>query len=212
MKFSFDAGLDYQRAAIDAVTGLFKGEDAMTSQFTVLAHPAAHSGFEGLSDAGVGNRLRLDPDTILENLRSVQALTGLAPEPSLSSMDVTIEMETGTGKTYVYLRTIYELNRQYGFAKFVVVVPSVAIKEGVLTSLDSMSEHFGSLYANAPMQSFAYDGGNPSRARSFATSSGIEIMIVTVAAINKATNTIYKPTESLDDVAKLRARDGLPPS
>ena len=199
MKFSFDAGLDYQRAAIDAVTGLFKGEDAMTSQFTVLAHPAAHSGFEGLSDAGVGNRLRLDPDTILENLRSVQALTGLAPETSLSSMDFTIEMETGTGKTYVYLRSVYELNRLYGFTKFAVVVPSVAIKEGVLNSLDSMREHFGSLYANAPMQSFAYDGGNPSRARSFATSSGIEIMIVTVAAINKATNTIYKPSESLDN-------------
>lgn len=199
MKFSFEAGLEYQRAAIDAVTGLFKGEDSMVSQFTVLAHPAAHAGLEGLNDAGIGNRLRLDPETILDNLRSVQARTGLPPEPALSSMDFTIEMETGTGKTYVYLRTVYELNRLYGFTKFVVVVPSVAIKEGVLNSLDAMGEHFGSLYANPPVQPFAYDGGNPSRARSFATSSGIEIMIVTVAAINKATNTIYKPSESLDN-------------
>ena len=199
MKFAYDAGLDYQRDAIDAVTGLFKGEDAMRSQFTVLAHPAAHAGFEGLSDSGVGNRLRLDPDTILENLHSVQERIGLAPEPSLDSMNFTIEMETGTGKTYVYLRTIYELNVLYGFTKFAVVVPSVAIKEGVLASLDSMREHFGSLYGNTPMQFFAYDGANPSRARSFATSSGIEIMIVMVAAINKATNTIYKPSESLDN-------------
>lgn len=199
MKFSFDADLDYQRDAIDAVTGLFKGEDSLTSQFTVLAHPAAHAGFEGFSEAGVGNRLRLDRDTVLENLHAVQERFGLAPEPSLSSMNFTIEMETGTGKTYVYLRTIYELNLLYGFTKFAVVVPSVAIKEGVLSSLKMLREHFGALYGNPPMQFFQYDGGNPSRARSFATSSGIEIMVVTVGAINKATNTIYKPSEALDN-------------
>jgi type III restriction enzyme len=199
MKFSFDADLDYQRDAIDAVTGLFKGEDAMTSQFTVLAHPAAHAGFAGLSDMGVGNRLRLDPDTILENLHSVQERTGLAPESSLDSMNFTIEMETGTGKTYVYLRTIYELNLLYGFTKFIVAVPSVAIKEGVLTSLGMLREHLGTLYGNPPMQYFQYDGGNPSRLRGYATSSGIEIMVVTIAAINKASNTIYKQSEDLDN-------------
>ena len=198
MKFSFDAGLDYQRQAIDAVTGLFKGQEVMASQFTVHAHPAAHAGLEGFSDLGYGNMLRLDPDTILANLHEVQNRTGLAPEPALESMNFTIEMETGTGKTYVYLRTIYELNQLYGFTKFMVVVPSVAIKEGVETSIRMLREHLGALYGNPPMSFFQFDGSNPSRVRSFATSPSIEIMIVTAAAINKATNKVYQPAEDLD--------------
>ena len=170
----------------------------MASQFTVHAHPAAHAGLEGFSDLGYGNMLRLDPDTILANLHEVQNRTGLAPEPALESMNFTIEMETGTGKTYVYLRTIYELNQLYGFTKFMVVVPSVAIKEGVETSIRMLREHFGNLYGNPPMSFFQFDGSNPSRVRSFATSPSIEIMIVTVAAINKATNKVYQPAEDLD--------------
>ncbi|WP_084076875.1 DEAD/DEAH box helicase family protein [Demequina sp. NBRC 110057] len=199
MKFSFDADLDYQRAAIDAVTGLFAGQDVMTGAFDVYAHPALHAGFHGMADTGVANRLVLDADSVLENLHAVQENSGFAPEPALASSNFTIEMETGTGKTYVYLRTVYELNQLYGFTKFIVVVPSVAIKEGVLTSLGMLKEHFGSLYGNPPMQYFQYDGANPSRVRSFATSSGIEIMVVTVAAINKASNTMHKPVEALDD-------------
>lgn len=198
MKFSFDADLDYQRQAIDAVTGLFRGQEVMASQFTVHAHPSAHAGFEGFSDRGYGNMLRLDPETILANLHEVQNRTGLAPELSLDSMNFTIEMETGTGKTYVYLRTIYELYQLYGFTKFMVVVPSVAIKEGVATSIQMLHEHFGTLYGNPPMTPFQFDGSNPSRVRSFATSPNIEIMIVTVAAINKKTNKIYQPAEDLD--------------
>ncbi|MGW3835241.1 restriction endonuclease [Streptomyces microflavus] len=198
MKFSFDADLDYQRQAIDAVTGLFRGQEVMTSQFTVHAHPAAHAGFEGFSDRGYGNMLRLDPETILTNLHEVQNRTGLAPERSLDSMNFTIEMETGTGKTYVYLRTIYELHQLYGFTKFMVVVPSVAIKEGVEASIRMLHEHFGSLYGNPPMSFFQFDGGNLSRVRSFATSSSIQIMIVTVASVNKKTNKIYQPAEDLD--------------
>uniref|UniRef100_UPI003B3A2BA8 DEAD/DEAH box helicase family protein n=2 Tax=Micrococcales TaxID=85006 RepID=UPI003B3A2BA8 len=140
MKFSFDADLDYQRAAIDAVTGLFAGQDVMTGAFDVYAHPALHAGFQGMADTGVANRLVLDEDSVLENLHAVQESSGFAPEPTLASSNFTIEMETGTGKTYVYLRTIYELNQMYGFTKFVIVVPSVAIKEGVLTSLGMLKE------------------------------------------------------------------------
>ncbi|MFF5177784.1 DEAD/DEAH box helicase family protein [Micromonospora sp. NPDC000316] len=198
MKFSFDADLDYQRQAIDAVTGLFRGQEVMASQFTVHAHPAAHAGFDGLTDRGYGNMLHLDPETILANLHEVQNRSGLAPELSLGSMNFTIEMETGTGKTYVYLRTIYELNQLYGFTKFMVVVPSVAIKEGVETSIRMLREHFGALYGNPPMNFFQFDGSNPSRVRSFATSPSIEIMIVTVGAINKKTNKIYQLAEDLD--------------
>jgi type III restriction enzyme len=198
MKFSFDADLDYQREAINAVTGLFKGQERMESQFTVHAHPSARAGLDGLIDLGYGNMLHLDRKTILDNLHEVQNRTGLAPEPSLDSMNFTIEMETGTGKTYVYLRTIYELNQFYGFTKFMVVVPSVAIKEGVETSIRMLSEHFGALYGNPPMNFFQFDGNNPSRVRSFATSPSIEIMIVTVGSVNKKTNKVYQPAEELD--------------
>ncbi len=205
MKFTFDADLDYQRDAIDAVTGLFKGQESLTSHFTVQAHAALSAGlFEasgdqlGISTQGYGNRLRLAPETVLENLRTVQDRIGLAPEPKLDSFNFTVEMETGTGKTYVYLRTIYELNALYGFTKFVIVVPSVAINEGAASSIEMLREHFGALYGNPPVQYFQYSGDSVSRLRSFATSSGIEIMIITAAAMNKATAKINKPSEDLD--------------
>lgn len=205
MKFSFEADLDYQRHAIDSVTGLFKGQESLTSHFTVQAPAALNEGlFEasndrmGISTQGYGNRLRLSPETVLENLRAVQDRFGLAPEPALKAMSFTVEMETGTGKTYVYLRTIYELNLLYGFTKFVIVVPSVAINEGVATSIKDLLEHFGALYGNPPVQYFQYSGENVSRLRSFATSSGIEIMIITIAAMNKSTVKINRPSETLD--------------
>ncbi|CCQ15629.1 Type III restriction system endonuclease [Rhodococcus sp. AW25M09] len=205
MKFTFEADLDYQRDAIDAVTGLFKGQEALASYFTVNAHAALNEGlFEasgeslGISTEGYGNRLRVAPETILDNLRSAQNSIGLVPEPTLDSMNFTVEMETGTGKTYVYLRSIYELNSLYGFTKFVVVVPSVAINEGVAASVNMLREHFGTLYGNPPLQFFKYSGNNVSRLRSFATSAGIEIMIITVAAMNKATSKINNPSEDLD--------------
>jgi type III restriction enzyme len=205
MKFTFEADLDYQRAAIDAVTGVFKGQESLTSHFTVQARAALSEGlFEaagdqlGISTQGYGNRLRLAPETILINLHAAQDRIGLAREPKLDSMNFTVEMETGTGKTYVYLRSIYELNALYGFTKFVIVVPSVAINEGVATSISMLREHFGALYGNPPMQFFQYSGDNVSRLRSFATSSSIEIMIITVAAMNKVSARINRPSEDLD--------------
>lgn len=201
--WKFESDLEYQREAIDAVTGLFKGQEAMVSSFTVLANTGVQAGFDDLSDLGVGNRLRLDAESILGNLHEVQNATGLVPEDSLESMDFTVEMETGTGKTYVYLRTIYELNEKYGFTKFVIVVPSVAIKEGVETSIAQLREHLGSLYGNPAMEYFQYDSGNLSRVRSFAVADSIQIMIVTVAAINKTTNNIYKNAETLGGEAAI---------
>ena len=87
------------------------------------------------SELGIGNRLTLLDDEIIANLKDIQLRNGLAPSTALTSGDFTVEMETGTGKTYVYLRTIFELNKLYGFTKFVIVVPSVAIKEGVYKTL-----------------------------------------------------------------------------
>ena len=138
MKFQFDAELDYQREAIDAFRSVRRQEICSTN-FTVA--PLKDDPQMGLNlgqssgDLGVGNRLRLLDEDLLENLRKIQGDNGLAPADGLASRDFTVEMETGTGKTYVYLRTLFELNQRYGFTKFIIVVPSVAIKEGVYKSL-----------------------------------------------------------------------------
>ena len=105
-------------------------------------------------------------------------------------------METGTGKTYVYLRTIFELNARFGFTKFVIVVPSVAIKEGVYKTLQITEDHFRGLYADTPFEYFLYDSGKLGQVRNFATSPNIQIMVVTVGAINKKdVNNLYKDSE-----------------
>ena len=205
MKFTFEADLVYQRAAIDAVTDLFRGQDALTGQFTVHARKVLNqSQFPGLDESelgvetlGTGNRLRLHRDVLVANLHAVQDRSGLAHSEQLNSVNFTVEMETGTGKTYVYLRTIHELHQLHGFTKFVVVVPSVAISEGVTTSITLLREHFEALYPGQRLSFFKLDGSNLSRVRSFATSSGIEVMITTAAAINKATNKVHQQVEDL---------------
>ena len=127
MKFQFEPDLDYQQDAIEAVCNLFRGQEVCRSEFTV-AHAVDEVLLPGLveNDLGVGNLLALADDVILSNLKEVQLRNGLLPAPGLESYDFTVEMETGTGKTYVYLRTIFELNQRYGFTKFAIVVPSIA--------------------------------------------------------------------------------------
>jgi type III restriction enzyme len=140
--------------------------------------------------------LTLLDDEILANLTDIQLRNGLRPSGSLPSGDFTVEMETGTGKTYVYLRTVFELNLRYGFTKFVIVVPSVAIKEGVYKTLQITEEHFRGLYANTPFDYFLYDSGKLGQVRNFATTPNIQIMVVTVGAINKKdVNNLYKDSE-----------------
>lgn len=195
MKLHFEPDLPFQRAAIDAVCDLFRGQEICRSEFTVTFHDPdstqAAIEFEH-SELGIGNRLKLLDDEILSNLNDVQLRHGLRPSSSLSSGDFTVEMETGTGKTYVYLRTIFELNTKYGFTKFVIVVPSIAIKEGVYKTLQITEDHFRGLYANTPFEYFLYDSGKLGQVRNFATSPNIQIMVVTVGAINKKdVNNIY---------------------
>ena len=205
MKFAFEDDLDYQRAAIDAVTDLFHGQDTLTGQFTVLARRTLAQGelpVDGRDIAdqetvGVGNRMTLHPEALLANLHAVQDRAGLSRAKKVGFPNFTVEMETGTGKTYVYLRTVHELNQRYGFTKFVVVVPSVAISEGVSTAIKLLREHFEALYPGQGLSSFTLDGGTLSRIRSFATSSGIELMITTAAAVNKATNRVHQQVEDL---------------
>lgn len=130
MKLHFEPDLDYQKLAIEAVADLFRGQEINRTEFTVTRQGAGGiQGELGLveSELGIGNRLTLLDDEIVANLKDIQLRGGLAPSTGLTSGDFTVEMETGTGKTYVYLRTIFELNKLYGFTKFVIVVPSVAI-------------------------------------------------------------------------------------
>ncbi|GAB6046479.1 DEAD/DEAH box helicase family protein [Methyloparacoccus murrellii] len=199
MKLHFEPDLDYQLQAIEAVCDLFRGQEQCRTEFTVtmrLPDEAQMSLDVAQSDLGMGNRLTLLDDELLKNLSDIQLRGGLPPSSSLTSGDFTVEMETGTGKTYVYLRTIFELNKRYGFSKFVIVVPSVAIKEGVYKTLQITEEHFKGLYAGVPFDFFLYDSAKPGPVRNFATSSNIQIMVVTVGAINKKdVNNLYKESE-----------------
>ena len=198
MKLHFEPNLDFQLQAIDAVCDLFRGQEICRTDFTVTREAVGSQ--ERLAfdenDLGIGNRLTLLDDEILENLRAIQLRNGLSPSDHLDSGDFTVEMETGTGKTYVYCRTIFELNKRYGFTKFVIVVPSIAIKEGVYKSLQITEEHFKALYSGAPFDYFLYDSTKLGQVRNFATSPQIQIMVVTVGAINKKdVNNLYKDSE-----------------
>ncbi len=194
MKLHFDPNLDYQLQAIEAVCDLFRGQEVCRTEFTVTMPSLSFN--KNDTGYGIGNRLTLLDDELLKNLNAVQLRSGLAPSCVLTSGDFTVEMETGTGKTYVYLRTIFELNKRYGFNKFVIVVPSVAIKEGVYKTLQMTEGHFKGLYAGVPFDYFLYDSGKLGQVRNFATSSNIQIMVVTVGAINrKDVNNLYKDSE-----------------
>lgn len=210
MKLHFEPNLDYQLQAIEAVCDLFRGQEVCRTEFTVTMKAPAATTDDMLSgtapqqmsfgvvesDLGVGNRLTLLDDELHKNLADVQLRGGLPPSSTLASGDFTVEMETGTGKTYVYLRSVFELNKRYGFTKFVIVVPSVAIKEGVYKSLQITEDHFKGLYAGVPFDYFIYDSTKLGQVRNFATSSNIQIMVVTVGAINKKdVNNLYKDSE-----------------
>lgn len=203
MKLHFESNLDYQLAAIEAVCDLFRGQEICRSEFTVTLHTPVEQQQISLgvaeSDLGIGNKLTLLDDEIAENLHAIQLRGGLPPSGMLASGDFTVEMETGTGKTYVYLRSIFELNKRYGFTKFVIVVPSVAIKEGVYKSLQITEEHFKGLYGGVPFDYFIYDSAKLGQVRNFATSSNIQIMVVTVGAINKFGDEAEAKAEESDE-------------
>ncbi len=198
MKLHFEPNLDYQHDAIEAVCDLFQGQEICRTEFTVTKDAEGGAFLPGMeSDLGIGNRLKLLDDEIQKNLNAVQLRHGLRPSESLVSGDFTVEMETGTGKTYVYLRTIFELHKRYGFTKYVIVVPSVAIKEGTIKTLQITRDHFESLYPGSKgYEFFQYDSSKPGQVRNFATSPHVQIMVATVGAINKKdVNNLYKESE-----------------
>ncbi len=185
---------NFQNDAVNSVVKLFEGQEQRFSTFSVINDNQMnffHNGY------GVGNALMISDDTMCENMNTVQKSNGLPKTDDLSEKNFCIEMETGTGKTYVYTKTIFELNKKYGFTKFIIVVPSVAIREGVYKSLESTKEHFSIHYNNVPYRYFIYNSAKLSDVKQFALSSDIEIMIINIDAFKKAENIINQPQDKL---------------
>jgi type III restriction enzyme len=203
MRFVFEKNLPHQRAAINAALGVF-GDAVGGSKATFTVAPLEIQGQLDLAERGVGigNVCSLEGDDWLPHIQAVQQANALLPDAKFGGADFTVEMETGTGKTYVYLRTIIELNQRHGFTKFVIVVPSVAIREGVKKSIEQTREHFASQFDGMRLNDFVYDRSKLGRVREFATAADIQVMIVTIQAINSANNVFYDPNqEALGDQA-----------
>ena len=211
LKLHFDSKQEYQIKAVDSVVKLFEGETINKGEFELTSNS---SGL-GFSDLGFGNRLELSQTDILTNLNAVQQENEIENSTELNFIsytdtdasnnpikaetsfpNFTIEMETGTGKTYVYLRTVYELNKVYGFTKFVIVVPSIAIREGVLKNLEITDEHFQRLYNRAPVNYYVYDSKRLPQLKSFATNNAIQILIINIDSFAKDSNIINQYRDS----------------
>lgn len=183
MKLKFDPSLQYQQDAVEAVVNVFDGQPF--AQTGAMAFQSLQIGGLFQTELGMGNRLMLSDEDILKNVHAVQERNGIEKVAALKGREFSVEMETGTGKTYVYLRTIFELNKIYGFKKFIIVVPSVAIREGVLKSIETMKEHFQTLYDKVPFNHFVYDSKHLGKVRQFATSNQIQIMVINIQSFQK---------------------------
>jgi type III restriction enzyme len=193
MKIQFDSALAYQRQAIEAITGIFEGQEKCEANFTVYSPRfIAQMQQAEFNDIGFRNMLHdtLTEGRIVENMQKIQLANGLKPstreDVDMSHLDFTIEMETGTGKTYVYLRTIMDLYVKYGFSKHIIVVPSIPIKEGVYKSLQITQEHLKQLYNNVDYDYFIYDSSKLGQVRNFATSDKLQIMVINIDSFSKS--------------------------
>lgn len=182
MEHRFDPNQESQTRAIESVTDLLAGQPRIEIEPS-LALGMGPAVFPNVLDLAVPNRLDLDDTALLANLQSVQQRNDLSPDPALLCIEESIEtvegskqarfqnfsveMGTGTGKTYVYLRTALELYRRYGMRKFIVVVPSVAICEGALKVMRMTERRLLDLYGNSPYRYFVYDSRAPSQVRQF---------------------------------------------
>ena len=151
MKLKFDPNQQFQIDAINAVLDILEGQGK-----NGYAHVASSHDLLGIYP----NQLTLGQDTIIQNVRKIQERQGINGQDTVPEMDFSIEMETGTGKTNVYLRTILEINRKYNFKKFIILVPSVAIREGVIKTLNITKDHFRALYDNIPYRFYEYISRN----------------------------------------------------
>ena len=194
MKIKFDGNQDFQLDAIRSVVDVFTGQPLVR---TSLEWQTDVFGGELLTEMGVGNSLSLLDETILANVRKIQSENDIEPVKELQGLNFSVEMETGTGKTYVYLRTLFELNARYGWKKFIVVVPSVAIREGVLNTIELTKEHFQSLYGNAPLDYWVYDSAQVSKLRQFSASNQMQLMVMNIQAFDKSSTIIQNTRDQM---------------
>lgn len=181
MKLQFDEQ-QFQTDAVDSIVNIFEGQSIQASNFSV-----SYEMFGRKTTAlGIGNSLELSDAELLENVQKIQVANHLPKSIHLKDRNFTIEMETGTGKTYVYIRSIHELHKKYGFTKFIIVVPSVAIREGVYKSFEMTKGHFSELYPGQHCHYFKYDSNRLEEIRDYASSTNIEVMIINIDAFRRS--------------------------
>lgn len=198
----------FQTEAALAVANAFTGQPKSDGQSDHIVDQGVNQGLFVVK--GFGNKnVILAPEAVCENVRAIQTEQGLKPVEQLQRLQgvgtaLTIEMETGTGKTYTYIKTMYELNARYGWTKFVVVVPSIAIREGVLKSFESMQEHFAQ-ECGKRTQYFVYNSKQLSKIDAFASDAGMHVMIINTQAFNASMDE-EKSTDKMEK-GKLKKAD-----
>lgn len=193
MKLRFDPNQQFQHDAINAIVDIFEEQPLNQGEFSFSIASESYM----FQDGGVGNKLEISEEQIVKNVQEIQKKNELPVSEKLDGMHFSVEMETGTGKTYVYLRTIYELNKKYGFKKFVIVVPSIAIREGALKNLEITFDHFQNLYDKTPVNFDVYDSKRVSNLRNFAINNNIQILVINIDSFAKDENIINKPNDKL---------------
>ncbi|MGB3216424.1 MAG: DEAD/DEAH box helicase family protein [Anaerolineae bacterium] len=203
LQLKFDANQEHQLQAVESIVRLFEGMTRYDAGFQLGDEIVANlPRYEDLAETWLRDNLHAVqeknglPQSMLLDWDTGIGLEGIADE-SHRFPHFTIEMETGTGKTYVYLRAIFELRRRFGWSKFVIVVPGIAIYEGVMKNVQVTRNHFRALYGNEPFDLIAYDGSQLSRLRHFATANTTTVLLITLDAFNKASNNLYKASEKL---------------
>lgn len=216
MKLQFDSNQEYQLDAIKSVVDIFAGQTLESDDLTVVKSTNVTGQGSYIENMSLGNKLQITNAQIAKNVHNIQERNKLPPSsttgggfaiPTPIPIDLsqgmrlsegnnfTIEMETGTGKTYVYLRTIHELHKTYGFKKFIIVVPSLAIKEGVIKNLQITRDHFANIYGNPKMDFHLWDPRKRGIARSFATNDSLQILVITIDSFARAENIINQQSD-----------------
>jgi len=213
MKLQFKVQ-QYQTEAVDAVVDVFTGQP-YADGVKYRIDPGKDAAPMLLEDAGLRNaEIALTPPQLLENVHGVQRARGLTlsrdlkdpVKKSAAPINLDIEMETGTGKTYVYIKTIMELYKRYGWSKYIVVVPSIAIREGVKKSFDITAEHFQQFYGTKP-RTFVYNSSRLHELERFSSDAGVQVMIINIQAFNATGKDARRIYEVLDDFQSRRPID-----
>lgn len=213
MKLQFKVQ-QYQTEAVDAVVDVFTGQP-YADGVKYRIDPGKDAALTLLEDAGLRNaEIALTPPQLLENVHRVQRARGLTLSKDLKDpikksaapINLDIEMETGTGKTYVYTKTIMELHKRFGWSKYIVVVPSIAIREGVKKSFDITAEHFQQLYGTKP-RTFVYSSSRLHELERFSSDAGVQVMIINIQAFNATGKDARRIYEVLDDFQSRRPID-----